>query len=135
MKRAPKRIAEQKTKYITKSRPLGLPKDFGFEPVTPQKIRVVVRKIVEKFNPEKVILFGSYAYGNPTIDSDVLVVMESDERPAIRAAQVYKAVRGKTFPMDVLVRTPRELAQRLEIGDFFMKEIVEQGKVMYERVS
>lgn len=137
MKRAPRRIAERKMKYnVRRSKPT-LPKNFGFEPVTPQKIRAVVRKIVKYFNPERIILFGSYAYGKPTIDSDVdlLVVMESNERPAKRAAEVYKAIRGKTFPMDILVRTPQELSHRLEIGDFFMREIVEHGKVMYERIS
>ena len=108
---------------------------LGFEPVTPQKIRAVVRKIVENFDPEKVILFGSYAYGKPTIDSDVdvLVVMESDETPAARATRVIGALRGKTFPMDILVSTPSEIEHRLAIGDFFYQEIVGMGKVLYER--
>ncbi len=108
---------------------------LGFEPVTGRKIRAVVDKIVAEFDPDKVILFGSYAYGKPTIDSDVdvLVVMESDERPAARASRVIGALAGKTFPMDILVRTPKELEQRLDIGDLFFKEIVERGKVLYER--
>ncbi len=109
---------------------------FGFEPVTPKKIRAVVHKIVEEFDPVQVILFGSYAYGKPTIDSDVdmLVVMESKERPAVRARQVIGTLRPiKTFPMDVLVRTPSELAHRLAIGDFFMQEIISRGKVLYAR--
>ncbi len=108
---------------------------FGFEPVTPRKIRAVVDKIVQDFNPDKVILFGSYAYGKPTIDSDVdvLVVLESNERPAARAARIYQAVQGKTFPMDILVRTPQELRDRLESDDGFFKEIIEQGKVLYAR--
>lgn len=109
---------------------------FGFEPVTQRKIRAVVQKIVESFDPERVILFGSYAYGKPTINSDVdvLIVMESDERPVVRARQVIGAVLSiKTFPMDILVRTPSELAHRLAIGDFFMQEIVSRGKVLYAR--
>ncbi|MBI4790297.1 MAG: nucleotidyltransferase domain-containing protein, partial [Chloroflexi bacterium] len=95
----------------------------------------VVRKIVENFDPEKVILFGSYAYGKPTIDSDVdvLVVMESNETPAARATRVIGALRGKTFPMDILVSTPAEIEHRLAIGDFFYQEIVGMGKVLYER--
>lgn len=108
-----------------------------FKRVSRRQIDAVVRKIVDEFNPEKIILFGSYAYGKPTIDSDVdvLVVMPSVERPAARAAQVYKAVRGKPFPMDILVRTPQEVAQRLAIGDFFFEEIIERGKIMYERLG
>jgi predicted nucleotidyltransferase len=112
----------------------GKPK-LGFEPVTPRKIRAVVDKIVQDFDPDKVILFGSYAYGRPTIDSDVdvLIVMESDERPAARASRIIGALAGKTFPMDIIVRTPKELEQRLDVGDFFFEEIVERGKVLYER--
>jgi predicted nucleotidyltransferase len=106
-----------------------------FKRVTRCQINAVVRKIVDEFNPEKVILFGSYAYGKPNIDSDVdmLVIMESDERPAPRTARVIGAVHGKTFPMDLLVRTPAELEQRLKIGDYFFQEILGMGKVLYER--
>jgi predicted nucleotidyltransferase len=106
-----------------------------FRRVTRKQIDTVVQKIVQEFNPEKVILFGSYAYGKPTVDSDVdlLVVMESDERPAKRTARVISAVHGKTFPMDLLVRTPEEIAHRLAMGDFFIQEIVSLGKVLYER--
>jgi predicted nucleotidyltransferase len=106
-----------------------------FKPVTRAEIRAVVNRLVEVLHPEKVILFGSYAYGKPTFDSDVdiLILMESDERPAKRAYRAYKAVWGKTFPMDILVRTPEELAHRLEIDDYFMQEIVERGKVVYDR--
>ncbi len=103
--------------------------------VTRQQIDAVVQKIVQEFNPEKVILFGSYAYGKPNADSDVdlLIVAESNERPAQRATRAYRAVHGKTFPMDIIVRTPNELARRLAIGDSFIKEIIEQGRVIYAR--
>ncbi len=110
-------------------------KQAAFRVVTRAQIRAVVDRLVEVLHPEKVILFGSYAYGKPTIDSDVdvLILMKSDERPAKRAYRAYKAIWGKTFPMDILVRTPEELAHRLEIGDYFLREIVERGKVLYER--
>lgn len=107
-----------------------------FKPVTRRQINAVVRKIVDEFNPEEIILFGSYAYGKPTIDSDVdvLVVMETDERPAKRASRVVGAILDvKTFPMDILVRTPQEIEHRLAIGDFFIQEIVGMGKVLHER--
>ncbi|MCX7839976.1 MAG: nucleotidyltransferase domain-containing protein [Anaerolineae bacterium] len=107
-----------------------------FKRVTRKQINAVVQRIVQQFNPEKVILFGSYAYGKPNIDSDVdlLVVMESDERPARRTARVLGAILDvKTFPMDLLVRTPQELEHRLAIGDLFMQEVIERGKVLYAR--
>lgn len=94
-----------------------------------------MRRITQAFDPQRIILFGSHAYGHPTPDSDVdlLVVMESSERPAVRAARVSRVLRPRPFPMDILVRTPDELRHRLEIGDYFIREILERGKVLYER--
>ena len=111
------------------------PARSGFKRVTRKQINAVVQKIVDEFKPEKVILFGSYAYGKPNIDSDVdmLIVAESAERPPQRATRAYRAVHGKTFPMDIIVRTPQELAHRLAIGDFFIREIIERGRVLYAR--
>lgn len=120
---------ERRTPYKVVARP-------GFKRVTRKQINAVVQKIVAEFNPEKIIMFGSYAYGKPNIDSDVdmLVVMESDERPAPRTTRVIGALRGvKTFPMDLLVRTPAEIQHRLAIGDFFIQEIVGMGKILYKR--
>jgi predicted nucleotidyltransferase len=135
----PRERVDPRTKKIARARgapyqvaPAPQPK---FKRVTRRQIHAVVQKIVDEFNPEKIILFGSYAYGKPNIDSDVdmLVVMESDERPAPRTSRVIRAVHGKTFPMDLLVRTPAEIQHRLAIGDFFIEEIVGMGKVLYER--
>ncbi len=107
----------------------------SFKRVTRRQINAVVQKIVQEFNPEKVILFGSYAYGKPNIDSDVdlLVVMESDERPAKRAIRVVRQLLDVPFPMDVLVRTPQEIKQRLQSNDCFVREIVARGRVLYEQ--
>ena len=104
-KKSNRATRERRTAYKT------TPAHPTFKRVTRRQINAVVRKIVAEFNPEKIILFGSYAYGKPNIDSDVdlLVVMESDERPAPRTSRVIKAVHGKTFPMDLLVRTPAEI--------------------------
>jgi hypothetical protein len=66
-------------------------------------------------------------------DVDFLVVMESDERPVARARRVFTVCRSRPFPMDVLVRTPKELAHRLRISDSFFEEILTKGKVLYER--
>lgn len=105
------------------------------QPVTEALIQEVVQRIAEAFRPEKVILFGSYAYGTPRPDSDVdlLVIMESDERPAQRSRCVADVCHPGTIAMDILVRTPAELAQRLSINDSFFKEIMQKGRVLYER--
>jgi predicted nucleotidyltransferase len=106
-----------------------------FKLVTRRQIRAVVERIVEAVHPEKIILFGSYAYGHPTTDSDVdlLVVMESDERPAKRAIRIARHLLDVPFPMDILVRTPAEIGNWLRLEDCFMREVVRQGQVLYER--
>lgn len=101
-------------------------------------IRRVVDRIVKEMAPEQVILFGSYAYGKPNKESDIdlLVVMESDERPNLRVSRVLGAIRDvKNFPMDIIVRTPGEIRQRVEMQDMFIREILERGKILYERES
>jgi len=96
-------------------------------------IEDVCRRIAEEFKPEKIILFGSHAYGQPTPESDLdlLVVMQYEGDYFLQAAKISQRL-GLVTPMDLLVRTPEELRYRLDIGDRFMREIVERGKVMYE---
>lgn len=98
-------------------------------------LKSVTQRIICAFDPERIILFGSYAYGMPTSDSDLdlLVVMESDQRPTTRAVNISKILRPRLIPIDILVRTPEEIRYRLEIGDYFFQEIFEKGKVLYER--
>src|SRR5215472_15163197 len=83
-------------------------------PVTEALLADITRRIVEKFQPEKVVLFGSYAYGTPDLDSDVdlLVVMDSDEPMAQRIRRVTEVAKVRFLPMDIIVRTPVEMAQR-----------------------
>jgi predicted nucleotidyltransferase len=106
-------------------------------PVTDTLLADITRRIVEKFQPYKVVLFGSYAYGTPDPDSDVdlLVVMDSDEPMAQRIRRVTEVAKVRFLPMDIIVRTPDEMAQRLVMGDFFLAEILDKGKVLYRRES
>jgi len=106
-----------------------------FPPVTREQLQEVARRIKRAFDPQRILLFGSHAYGKPMPDSDVdlLVVMESNERPAARSTAIAKALLDIPFPMDILVRTPDEIHYRLEIGDYFIREILERGEVLYER--
>ena len=103
--------------------------------VTTELLAEVTRRIVEGFQPLKIILFGSHAWGTPRADSDVdlMVIMNSDLRPAQRSAQISMACRPRGLPMDIIVRTPAELEQRLKIADPFVRRIVEQGRILYER--
>lgn len=98
-----------------------------------ENIRAFVKQIVAQFHPRRVILFGSYAYGRPTPDSDVdlLVVMSHKGHPAVQAAEIRKCVRAG-FPLDLVVRSPEEIQRRLTMGDFFISEIMEQGQPLYE---
>ncbi len=103
--------------------------------VTPELLQEITDKIVANFDPEKVILFGSYAWGTPHAESDVdlFVVMESDLRPTQRVAAIRMAARPRFLPMDVIAKTPAEVKARLEKGDPFVAEILERGRVLYER--
>ena len=104
--------------------------------ITRRQISVFVRQITEQFTPEQVILFGSYAYGTPTPDSDVdlLVVMPFEGRPVDKAIQILNKV-APPFSVDLLVRNPTNLRWRLDQGDFFLREITEKGKVLYEATN
>ena len=102
-----------------------------------QTIKQIVTHIIEQYRPEKIILFGSYAYGEPDDGSDVdlLIVKETDQRPIDRRITVRRLVHASRYgmPFSPLVITPQELAQRLEMGDPFYHEIVDRGKIQYAR--
>jgi len=91
------------------------------------------RRLAAEFRPHKVLLFGSYACGNPRSDSDVdlLVVMPLDGDPVDKSVEMRLKLRPR-FPLDLLVRTPAKIRERLAIGDDFIRDILEKGKVLYE---
>lgn len=101
--------------------------------VSRQDIQAFVGELVAQFHPERVILFGSYAYGSPSKDSDVdlLVVMPHRGHAAVQAARIRKSIRAG-FPLDLLVRSPKVIRQRSAMGDFFIREIIERGQPLYE---
>ena len=96
-------------------------------------IQDLCEQIVRLANPLKIVLFGSYAYGKPTADSDVdlLVVASFKDHPWDQAATL-RAQLQTSMPVDLLVRTPGYVRERIRMGDFFMKEITTKGKVIYE---
>ena len=102
-------------------------------PVTPGLLREIAQKVVRAFRPKNIILFGSYAYGKPTSDSDLdlLIVMESRDRPAERIRKVSDLFDPRPLPMDFIVLTPDEIRHRLSGFDPFLEEVLEKGQTLY----
>lgn len=98
-------------------------------------IERVAKNIAAKFDLERIILFGSYAYGkpNPYSDVDLLVIMETTARPIAKQQEISRALSPHPFGMDILVRTPSQLQERLALGDSFLHEVTTKGHVLYER--
>lgn len=92
-----------------------------------------MKRIVKEFQPERIILFGSYAYGEPTEGSDVdlLVVLPFEGKAAYKAGEIRSRVRPE-FAIDLIVRTPEQVQDRLAQDDWFMREIFERGRTLYE---
>ena len=103
------------------------------ESISRDVIRDLARRIAEKYRPRKIILFGSYAMGSPRAESDVdlLIIMDTTLREIQQALQIRQYLKPM-FGLDLLVYTPERLQQRLEWGDSFLREIIEQGIVLYE---
>ncbi len=97
------------------------------------RIAQISKQIVAHFHPDKIILFGSQAYGTPAPESDIdlLVVMDYEGRHTMQAIKILQHL-NTLAPIDLLVRTPAQVNERLRLGDRFMQEIMERGKVLYE---
>ena len=109
----------------------------GFPPVA-DTLPQAIERIVSALKPEKIILFGSYAYGNPTHDSDVdlLVIMKTNGNHKEKVRAISMLLYPRQFPVDIIVKTPKEVEEALKGGkdnSFFIREIVKKGKVLYDR--
>ncbi len=100
---------------------------------TAEVINQLCEQIAREFKPQRIILFGSHAYGTPTADSDIdlLVVMPFEGRTSKQAIKILNAI-DVFAPVDLLVRTSEQIQERLAMQDTFMREIIERGKVLYE---
>ena len=107
--------------------------EVAASPVTPGLLREIAQKVVHAFRPKNIILFGSYAYGKPTSDSDLdlLIVMESRDRPAERIRKVSDLFDPRPLPMDFIVLTPVEMRQRLSGFDPFLEEVLAKDQMLY----
>lgn len=98
-------------------------------------IRRITKKIANKYKPEKIILFGSYAYGKPRKDSDIdlLIIKKTKARHIDRAIRVREIIKDENrfIAVEPLVYAPKEIKRRLEIEDDFIKTIIEKGVVLY----
>ena len=100
---------------------------------TVAEIRHISEQIRKEFAPQKIILFGSHAQGNPDNDSDVdlLVVAQFQGKPWRFAVEIRERIKAGV-PLDLMVRTPEQFQERLAMHDMFMTEIVARGTVLYE---
>ena len=98
-------------------------------------ISKITKKIVKEYQPIKIILFGSHAYGHPTQDSDIdlLIIKNVSEKPMERWMKVRKILREFIFqiPISPLIYTEEELNQRRKLKDFFIEEIIRKGEVLH----
>ncbi len=106
-----------------------------------KKVKTIIRRMTEKikesYQPEKIILFGSYACGKPTRDSDVdlFIIKDDPRRPIERGVHVRRILReeNREMALTTLVYTPAEVAYRLSIGDDFVSDVLSKGKLLYAR--
>lgn len=99
-----------------------------------EDLDVITQRIVAAVRPEKIILFGSHAWGQPTEDSDIdiMVIVDKSDQPAYRRArEVYRSLRGLKFPVEVLVRTGEELARGLRLKTSLERKAFEKGRVLH----
>ena len=102
--------------------------------VSREGIKKFVEEIVKKFQPEKIILFGSYGYGRPDEESDVdlFVIMNTKKSSIAQEVEIRMEIE-RSFPLDLIVMTPEEIEKRIKQGDTFIQTILEKGEVLYEK--
>ena len=101
--------------------------------VSIEQIQDFTQRVVKEFQPTRVLLFGSYARGEQNADSDVdlLIIMPFTGKPAVKSVEIRLKARP-LFPVDLIVRTPGAVKERIAMGDGFIRDAVEHGKVLYE---
>ena len=99
-----------------------------------KKLDKVVKLIVKKFKPEKIILFGSYAWGEPNKDSDVdLFIIKETDNTRRTAMNIDGSIFPRPFPIDLIVYRPQDVKRRIKMNDFFIKNITNKGQILYEK--
>jgi predicted nucleotidyltransferase len=121
---------------------MATPSAFQVPPLNKRKripmrtIQAIVKHIAEKFDPEQIILFGSHAYGKPTAwsDVDLLVVMDTPQGKEFeKSLEIRRSLPSLTFGLDIVVRSRKIIERRKKLGDWFLVDVTEKGKILYER--
>ncbi len=101
------------------------------------QLAAITRTIVERFNPRRILLFGSHARGNagPDSDVDLFVEMETDRRPPERIIEISSLFGLRTWGLDLLVYTPAEVARMRQLPGSFLSTIEAEGKILHERAG
>jgi uncharacterized protein len=104
--------------------------------ISAEVIDEIAHQIAQRFKPQKIILFGSYANGTSKAESDIdlLVIMDTTIKE-IQQAQLIRQYLNPLFGIDLVVHTPANLSRRLELGDLFLQEVVSKGRVLYESTN
>jgi predicted nucleotidyltransferase len=101
--------------------------------ISREEIQAFVDEVVRLFRPAAVILFGSHAYGQPTKDSDVdLMIVMPHRGPSAAAATQIRLAVPRSFPLDLIVRSPTEVRRRLRMGDQFLRDVTSNGIILHE---
>lgn len=103
--------------------------------LTPPPVDEITRRIAEAFNPRRIVAFGSRATGLSRSDSDLdlMVEMETDARPAARIQAIYQLFGPRTWAMDVVVYTPKEVQQLRGVHGTLLSTIEREGRTLYQR--
>ena len=106
-------------------------------PVKKALLNNIRKRLVSNLDVVKIVLFGSYASGKPTVDSDLdlLVIINTKEKGIKRYAMVSELLEPRKVPMDILVKTPEEIRKRLKMLCPFTANILKTGRVLYEKAS
>jgi len=99
-----------------------------------KEIENITKQIVNEYKPEKIFLFGSFAWGKPRKDSDIDLLIIKKTQGSVRklAQKIDQSLFERNLPLDILVYSPEHFEKRLSLGDFFIKKIADKGKVLYE---
>ncbi len=100
------------------------------------ELKKIVSVLKLKYKPERIILFGSFARGKAEKDSDIdlMIIKKTSQNPWVRQRIVEKLVR-RNVPVDLLVYTPQEFQNRVDLGDTFAREVLAKGRLVYEKAS
>jgi len=97
----------------------------------------MIERLIAEYTPLKIVLFGSYAYGHPSADSDIdlLIIKETPDDFIDRWGEAQRILTGthRFIPVETLVMTPEEVEDRLAVGDHFIRDILKRGRVLYDK--